>query len=190
MQLSRSGRTPGVCETLRRSFNPLIPIQTKPRGFVATGAYIVKRETPLALYKGLGAVLSGIIPKMAIRFASFESYKGWLSNKETGKANVGSIFIGASSSLLLSNTDPNVRQHSRSWSWNNRSRRGCNPNGSGQNPSAGATTFAGGPNGYSEISECGTCCLYHRPRRRNHHTLPWRYAHCLETGDKSRYLST
>ena len=31
------------------------------------------RETPLGLYKGLGAVISGIVPKMAIRFASFES---------------------------------------------------------------------------------------------------------------------
>ena len=70
-------------------------VQTKARGFLATGALIVKRETPLALYKGLGAVLSGIVPKMAIRFASFETYKGWLADKETGKTSVGSIFIGA-----------------------------------------------------------------------------------------------
>ncbi|TFK45045.1 mitochondrial carrier domain-containing protein [Crucibulum laeve] len=77
MQLSKSGLVPG----------------TKPRGFIATGAYIVKRETPLALYKGLGAVLSGIVPKMAIRFASFETYKGWLADKETGKTGVGNIFI-------------------------------------------------------------------------------------------------
>ena len=68
MQLSRSGHA---------------------RGFVATGIHIVKRETPLALYKGLGAVLSGIVPKMAIRFASFETYKGWL-----GKNSVGTIFLG------------------------------------------------------------------------------------------------
>ncbi|KAF5357398.1 hypothetical protein D9758_005939 [Tetrapyrgos nigripes] len=77
MQLSRSGRLPG----------------TKPRGFFATGAYIVRRETPLALYKGLGAVLSGIVPKMGIRFASFEAYKGWLADQETGKTSVGNIFI-------------------------------------------------------------------------------------------------
>ena len=55
---------------------------------------IVRRETPLALYKGLGAVLSGIVPKMAIRFASFEKYKGWLADKETGVTSVGNIFIG------------------------------------------------------------------------------------------------
>ncbi|KAI0321661.1 succinate/fumarate mitochondrial transporter [Amylostereum chailletii] len=77
MQLSRSGKAPG----------------TKPRGFLATGAMIVRRETPLALYKGLGAVLSGIVPKMAIRFASFEAYKGYLANKETGKTGVGGIFL-------------------------------------------------------------------------------------------------
>ncbi|ESK97238.1 succinate:fumarate antiporter [Moniliophthora roreri MCA 2997] len=77
MQLSRSGRVPG----------------TKPRGFFATGTYIVRRETPLALYKGLGAVLSGIVPKMAIRFASFEAYKGWLADKETGKTSTGNIFL-------------------------------------------------------------------------------------------------
>jgi len=77
MQLSRSGRGTG----------------TKARGVFATGAYIVRRETPLALYKGLGAVLSGIVPKMAIRFASFEAYKGWLADKETGKTSVGGIFL-------------------------------------------------------------------------------------------------
>ena len=62
---------------------------------------IVRRETPLALYKGLGAVLSGIVPKMAIRFASFEKYKGWLANKETGKTSVGNIFIGARPTFFL-----------------------------------------------------------------------------------------
>ena len=54
----------------------------------------MKRETPLALYKGLGAVLSGIVPKMSIRFASFEAYKSWLADKETGKTNLGNIFLG------------------------------------------------------------------------------------------------
>jgi len=77
MQLSRSGRLQG----------------TKPRGFIATGASIVRRETPLALYKGLGAVLSGIVPKMATRFASFEAYKGFLADKETGKTSVGNVFL-------------------------------------------------------------------------------------------------
>ncbi|KAI0077184.1 mitochondrial carrier [Panus rudis PR-1116 ss-1] len=77
MQLSKSGTAPG----------------TKPRGFIATGAMIVRRETPLALYKGLGAVLSGIVPKMAVRFASFEAYKGWLADPQTGVTSVGNIFL-------------------------------------------------------------------------------------------------
>ncbi|KAG8967532.1 hypothetical protein FRC03_009785 [Tulasnella sp. 419] len=77
MQLSKSGLRPG----------------TKPRGFIATGVQIVQRETPLALYKGLGAVLSGIVPKMAIRFASFETYKSSLADKSTGKTRTGMVFI-------------------------------------------------------------------------------------------------
>lgn len=56
--------------------------QAKPRGFLATGVAIVKRESPLGLYKGLGAVLTGIIPKMAIRFTSYESYKIALSKDD------------------------------------------------------------------------------------------------------------
>lgn len=75
--------------------NVFICRQAKPRGFIATGVSIVRRETPLALYKGLGAVLSGIVPKMAIRFASFETYKKWLTDKETGKASVWAVFSGA-----------------------------------------------------------------------------------------------
>ena len=90
MQLSSSGRAPTIPP-------PGVPRTTgtrvKPRGFIATGVQIVHRETPLALYKGLGAVLSGIVPKMAIRFASFETYKGWMAD-EDGRAGVGKVFVG------------------------------------------------------------------------------------------------
>ncbi|GAA5930302.1 hypothetical protein JCM3775_004356 [Rhodotorula graminis] len=77
MQLSRSGKASG----------------TKARGFVATAMHIVKKESPLGLYKGLGAVVTGIVPKMAIRFASFEQYKALLANKETGKTSGTAIFF-------------------------------------------------------------------------------------------------
>merc|ERR1711939_1207058 len=77
MQLSRSGRASG----------------TKARGFVATAMHIVRKESPLGLYKGLGAVVTGIVPKMAIRFASFEQYKALLANKETGKTGGTAIFF-------------------------------------------------------------------------------------------------
>ncbi|KAL3795441.1 hypothetical protein HJC23_000799 [Cyclotella cryptica] len=52
-------------------------------GPFGTARRIVQREGPLALYKGLTAVYTGIIPKMAIRFVSFEWYRdtlgGWYS---------------------------------------------------------------------------------------------------------------
>lgn len=76
MQLSRRGKRGGE----------------KARGFIATGASIIKRETPLGLYKGLGAVVAGIVPKMAIRFMSFEQYKGLLADKD-GKTSAKGIFL-------------------------------------------------------------------------------------------------
>ncbi|RYO89156.1 hypothetical protein DL766_008636 [Monosporascus sp. MC13-8B] len=68
MQLSRRARQPGAPK----------------RGFLKTGSEIVRKETPLGLYKGLGAVLTGIVPKMAIRFTSFETYKQVLADRSTG----------------------------------------------------------------------------------------------------------
>lgn len=63
---------------------------------MATGAEIVRKETGLGLYKGLGAVLGGIIPKMAIRFTSYESYKAALADKETGAVTSKATFLGKS----------------------------------------------------------------------------------------------
>lgn len=58
----------------------------------------------MGLYKGLGAVLGGIIPKMAIRFTSYEWYKQLLANKETGAITSKSTFLGESHAYL--NNDP------------------------------------------------------------------------------------
>jgi solute carrier family 25 citrate transporter 1 len=55
----------------------------------------VRKETAMGLYKGLGAVLGGIIPKMAIRFTSYESYKQMLADKETGAVTSKATFLGA-----------------------------------------------------------------------------------------------
>lgn len=77
MQLSRRARAPGA----------------KARGFVATGVEIVKKETAMGLYKGLGAVLGGIIPKMAIRFTSYEYYKSLLADPETGNVTSKATFM-------------------------------------------------------------------------------------------------
>lgn len=63
------------------------------RGFIGTGIEIVKKESPLSLYKGLGAVLTGITPKMAIRFSSYEFYKRCLSPRDGSQINAGRTFI-------------------------------------------------------------------------------------------------
>jgi solute carrier family 25 citrate transporter 1 len=67
---------------------------------------IAQKEGFLSLYKGLGAVVSGIVPKMAIRFSSFEAYKEYLADPVTGTTNSMGIFMaglgaGATESLLV-----------------------------------------------------------------------------------------
>ncbi|CAG8577747.1 690_t:CDS:2 [Paraglomus brasilianum] len=62
-------------------------------GFIMTAVSIVRRESFFALYKGLGAVVTGIVPKMAIRFSSFEAYKGLLTNKQTGVVSTTATFF-------------------------------------------------------------------------------------------------
>ncbi|KAL7430359.1 hypothetical protein ACHAXM_002158 [Skeletonema potamos] len=57
-------------------------------GPFGTARRIIQREGPLALYKGLTAVYTGIVPKMAIRFVSFEYYRdvmgGWYNTFYSG----------------------------------------------------------------------------------------------------------
>lgn len=65
---------------------------TKTPGFVRTGINIVQKETFLSLYKGLGAVVLGIVPKMGIRFQSYEFYRSLLRDTE-GQISTGSTFI-------------------------------------------------------------------------------------------------
>ena len=60
------------------SSSPTVVATLGPFG---TARRIIQREGPFALYKGLTAVYTGIVPKMAIRFVSFEYYRdamgGW-----------------------------------------------------------------------------------------------------------------
>jgi solute carrier family 25 (mitochondrial citrate transporter), member 1 len=54
-----------------------------------TAKRIIKNEGFFSLYKGLTAVMAGIAPKMAVRFSSFDIYKGWLGcldGKDKGNA--------------------------------------------------------------------------------------------------------
>ncbi|GMI10717.1 hypothetical protein TrLO_g9024 [Triparma laevis f. longispina] len=52
----------------------------KPIGPLTTAMRIINREGFFSLYKGLTAVYTGIIPKMSVRFMSFEQYKIGLGN--------------------------------------------------------------------------------------------------------------
>ncbi|KAK9469894.1 mitochondrial carrier domain-containing protein [Lipomyces arxii] len=99
-----AGGTAGLCEAL--ACHPLDTIKVRMQlstraaapgvkrpGFFATGATIIKRETFFGLYKGLGAVITGIVPKMAIRFSSFEFFKTSLANSETKVTSSTGIFF-------------------------------------------------------------------------------------------------
>ncbi|CAR29813.1 hypothetical protein ZYGR_0AD04990 [Zygosaccharomyces rouxii] len=97
-----SGGTAGLFEAL--CCHPLDTIKVrmqiyrrtatfKPPGFLKTGVSIFSNEGFIALYRGLGAVVIGIIPKMAIRFSSYEYYRGLLANRETGRVSTANTFI-------------------------------------------------------------------------------------------------
>jgi solute carrier family 25 citrate transporter 1 len=69
-------------------------------GPIGTAKRIVKREGFFALYKGLTAVYTGIIPKMAIRFVSFEYYRELLANyTPLGYSTGGTFTAGLASGL-------------------------------------------------------------------------------------------
>jgi solute carrier family 25 citrate transporter 1 len=68
-------------------------------GPIGTAQRIIQREGFMALYKGLTAVYTGIIPKMAIRFLSFEQYKEWL-HRATGDKGTGVTFTAGLASGL------------------------------------------------------------------------------------------
>jgi hypothetical protein len=61
-------------------------------GPIGTAKRIVQREGFFALYKGLTAVYMGIIPKMAIRFVSFEQYKDLLNEYTPLGRSTAAIF--------------------------------------------------------------------------------------------------
>lgn len=96
-----SGGTAGLFEAL--CCHPLDTIKVRMQlhrktgmvknpGFITTGIQIARKEGITGLYKGLGAVVIGIIPKMAIRFSSYEFYRGLLKRPD-GSISTSSTFI-------------------------------------------------------------------------------------------------
>mmetsp|Transcript_19101 Transcript_19101/g.24079 ORF Transcript_19101/g.24079 Transcript_19101/m.24079 type:complete len:179 (+) Transcript_19101:114-650(+) len=55
-------------------------------GLFKTAYRIVSNESFFALYKGLSAVVAGIVPKMMVRFTSFEMYKDYLRGNSQQEA--------------------------------------------------------------------------------------------------------
>ncbi|OMH80042.1 Succinate/fumarate mitochondrial transporter [Zancudomyces culisetae] len=89
MQLSnRRSSSPRSKAAIAKGVQKALP----PKSFVGVGAQIVRKEGFGALYKGLGAVVLGIVPKMAIRFSSFELFKSWMADKN-GNVDMMKIFL-------------------------------------------------------------------------------------------------
>jgi hypothetical protein len=165
MQLSRRARVPGA----------------KKRGFLTTGAEIVKRETPLGLYKGLGAVVTGIVPKMAIRFTSFEAYKKLLANKETGAVSGQATFLGK---YLDFSSCTYFTNKFTSWSASrcHRGRRSRNPHGSHQNPPTSPTPQHGRSPRHTEIPQCSPRTLHSLKRGRTRSSISRSLSHSFTAG--------
>jgi solute carrier family 25 (mitochondrial citrate transporter), member 1 len=70
-----------------------------PLGPIGTARRIINREGFLALYKGLSAVYTGIVPKMAIRFVSFEQYLEWGKQWNGGPSTSITFTAGLASGL-------------------------------------------------------------------------------------------
>ncbi|GKY93589.1 hypothetical protein MPSEU_000326300 [Mayamaea pseudoterrestris] len=76
-----------------------------PLGPFGTAKRIVQREGFLALYKGLTAVWMGIVPKMAIRFVSFEQYKELFRNNEYTASHMNPTVITFTAGLMSGLTE-------------------------------------------------------------------------------------
>jgi hypothetical protein len=69
-------------------------------GPIGTAKRIIQREGFFALYKGLSAVYTGIVPKMAIRFVAFEQYKELLADHTPlGRSTSATFTAGLASGL-------------------------------------------------------------------------------------------
>ena len=87
-----------------------VGIVQAPLGPIGTARRIINREGFLALYKGLTAVYTGIVPKMAIRFVSFEQYQEWGKKMAGGPSTTVTFTAGLFSGLTeaISATDNSV----------------------------------------------------------------------------------
>lgn len=98
---TRNVRSYGVRHGYRR-FATLIKNYSARKesvGPIQTARKIIRKEGFFSLYKGLSAVYLGIIPKMAIRFVSFEQYKDTI-RRSTQLGDKSTNFVAGLSSGL------------------------------------------------------------------------------------------
>ncbi|OJD31270.1 succinate fumarate mitochondrial transporter [Diplodia corticola] len=65
---------------------------TTRHGFIGTFSRVARTEGLLGLYRGFDAVVVGMGPKMAVRFASFEAYKSSFQTISGDQLNGATIF--------------------------------------------------------------------------------------------------
>jgi solute carrier family 25 citrate transporter 1 len=94
LKMSMSAHTPPPPPT-----HPVKGTVTASLGPIGTARRIIQREGFMSLYKGLTAVWTGIVPKMAIRFLSFEEYKQVLSHTPMGTTSYAVFLAGLASGL-------------------------------------------------------------------------------------------
>ncbi|KAJ4387348.1 Mitochondrial succinate-fumarate transporter [Gnomoniopsis smithogilvyi] len=63
-----------------------------PTGIVSA-AHAICKESPTALYRGLSPVVSGIVPKLAVRFTSFDLYSGLFRSPGEDKLSFSKLFL-------------------------------------------------------------------------------------------------
>jgi solute carrier family 25 citrate transporter 1 len=77
-----------------------VTFPTIGHGPIGTARQIVQQDGFLSLYRGLTAVYTGIVPKMAIRFLTFEQYKDWLSvHTHLGRSTSATFTAGLAAGL-------------------------------------------------------------------------------------------
>eukprot|EP00984_Skeletonema_dohrnii_P008051 scaffold2949_cov92-Skeletonema_dohrnii-CCMP3373.AAC.2 len=99
---STTTTTAAAAATTTTTTSPTVVATLGPFG---TARRIIQREGPMALYKGLTAVYTGIVPKMAIRFVSFEYYRdvlgGWYNTFQTTSSSSGGSVTAAAEATSI-----------------------------------------------------------------------------------------
>ena len=89
LHLKPAGGVPHATVTIKAPGSHVVHASLGPIG---TARRIIEREGFFALYKGLSAVYTGIIPKMAIRFVTFEQFREWGVAWNDGKPTTSITF--------------------------------------------------------------------------------------------------